>query len=468
MKVLGRIRLSRSTEESTSVERQREAIQRWASDHDHEIVGWAEDLDVSGAVNPFQTPALGVWLTDEKKHEWDIICAWKLDRISRRAVPMGSLFSWLLDNDKTLVCTADSIDLSTPMGRLIAYVIATIAEGELEAIRERNRVSHQKLRELGRWTGGKPIYGYTPKKLPEGGWELTPDPESSKVLLEVVDRVLDGESLGSIAADLTDRGTPTSNDYIRLRTGKESRGHRWTSGNLSRLLRSTSLLGYANHRGVTVRDTLGDPIPVGEPLISVERFHRLQSVLESRSVVSSTRTRNTSPLLGVARCTCGEPLYLRKVYGKYRYYRCAKRCSPAVDAGMLEELLEEKFLADFGETEVTERVYVQAEDHQIELDQARSAVDEITTLLGTITSETVRSQLLGQISALDAKITKLEQLPTHEAGWESRNTGETYREVWERSGTEERRQLLLKSGITARVAKPENTDALVFDLVRCS
>lgn len=227
MRVLGRIRLSRSTEESTSADRQREAIERWASDHDHKVVGWAEDLDVSGAVNPFHTPALGGWLTEERKHDWDIICAWKLDRVSRRAVPMGSLFSWLLDNDKTLVCTADSIDLSTPMGRLIAYVIATIAEGELEAIRERNRASHQKLRELGRWTGGKPIYGYTPKKLNAGGWELAPDPVTSEVLIEVVDRAIKGESLGSIAADLTSRGVPTQNDYIRMKSGKESRA---TSG----------------------------------------------------------------------------------------------------------------------------------------------------------------------------------------------------------------------------------------------
>lgn len=157
-------------------------------------------------------------------------------------------------------------------------------------------------------------------------------------------------------------------------------------------------------------------------------------------------------------------MYLRRVYGKYRYYRCAKRCSPALDAGMLEELLEDKFLSDFGEDKVQERVYIQSENHQIELDQARSAVDEISSLLGTITSETVRSQLLGQISALDSRIARLELMPTREAGWESRETGETYREVWDRSNVEERRQLLINSGISARASKPEGTNALKFVL----
>ena len=61
MRVLGRIRLSRMTEESTSAARQREIIEMRAKSNDHEIVGWAEDIDVSGSVDPFDTPQLGPW-----------------------------------------------------------------------------------------------------------------------------------------------------------------------------------------------------------------------------------------------------------------------------------------------------------------------------------------------------------------------------------------------------------------------
>ena len=62
MRVLGRLRLSRATEESTSIERQREVIQQWSDMHGHTVVGWATDLDVSGSVDPFDTPQLGDWL----------------------------------------------------------------------------------------------------------------------------------------------------------------------------------------------------------------------------------------------------------------------------------------------------------------------------------------------------------------------------------------------------------------------
>ena len=122
MRVLGRIRLSRSSEESTSVERQRELIENWAKTNNHEIVAWAEDVDVSGAISPFDTPALGPYLKEPASNEWDILVAWKLDRLARNSININKLFAWVTDNDKTLVSISENIDLSTWVGRMIANV----------------------------------------------------------------------------------------------------------------------------------------------------------------------------------------------------------------------------------------------------------------------------------------------------------------------------------------------------------
>lgn len=480
MRVLGRVRLSRATEESTSVERQRELIQQWSDAHSHEIIGWAEDLDISGSVDPFDTPELGRWLSDEKKHDWDILCAWKLDRVSRRAIPMGRMFQWLLDNQKTLICTADSIDLSTPMGRLIAYVIATIAEGELEAIRERTRGSQRKLRELGRWGGGRVYYGYTPVEREGSGWEMAIDPHAHQVLQGIIERVLDGKSTNSIAEWLNSSGELSPSDYLRSKSGKPPKGTAWSNSHIRQQLRSKTLLGYTVHNGVVVRDEKGDPVMRGPALVTPDVFDRIQAELSSSSFKITQRSTTPSPLLGVLICyECGRVMHLRQQQknGKtYRYYQCLggktsgggglvkEHDTNILKAEDAEELLEQKFLSDFGDDLVEERVYVPAENHQIELDQARSAVDEISTLLGTITSDTVRSRLLGQISALDSRITQLEQQPAREAGWTTRTTDKTYREQWEASDTEQRRQLLIKSSITARAFKPSGTNALTFYL----
>lgn len=64
-RVLGRVRLSRLTDESTSAERQRELIEQWSAMNDHTVVGWAEDLDISGSVT---TPSKKTWQVTEICH----------------------------------------------------------------------------------------------------------------------------------------------------------------------------------------------------------------------------------------------------------------------------------------------------------------------------------------------------------------------------------------------------------------
>lgn len=209
MRVLGRIRLSRLTEESTSVDRQRELIEKWSDMNDHTIVGWAEDVDVSGSVDPFEAPQLGHWFREENRDKWDILVAWKLDRIGRRAIPLNKVFGWMLEYEKTLVCVSDNIDLSTWVGRLVANVLAGVAEGEIEAIKERTRSSRKKLLESGRWTGGPVPYWLTPEKVPEGGWVLSLNTETAPILRRAIDEVLDGSAVHTAAERLNEHGVPS-------------------------------------------------------------------------------------------------------------------------------------------------------------------------------------------------------------------------------------------------------------------
>jgi DNA invertase Pin-like site-specific DNA recombinase len=453
-------------DESTSPQRQREIIEQWASVNDHEITGWAEDLDVSGSVDPFDAPALGPWLTDRRKHEWDILCAWKLDRISRRAIPMNKVFGWMIENEKTLVCVSDNLDLSTWVGRMIANVIAGVAEGELEAISERTLASHRKLRELGRWPGGKPAYGYRAQQREDAaGWELVPDEHASQVLAGIVDGVLAGESVESIARALTDAGELSPSDYIRVRNGEEPRGHPWNGQAIRRRLRSRTLLGHITHDGASVFDAEGAPVRKGPPLIPQERFDQLQQALrETGFVKTNNRTSRASPLLGVAVCEdCGTGLYHRgqTTAGKlYRYYYCPEKHGAALAADDLESLVSDLFHEHLGESLVQERVFIPGESHQAELDEAVRATDEITLLLGTIASATMRSRLTGQLQALDTKIAELENKPARSAAWEYRQSEKTYAQEWAEADAEERRQLLLRSGITVAALRVPKTQVL--------
>ena len=85
---------------------------------------------------------------------------WKLDRLTRSTRHLNWLIGHCQDHGKTIVSTSENLDLDTWAGRLLTGVIGGLAEGELSAIKERTTASRAKLRELGRWAGGKPAYGY--------------------------------------------------------------------------------------------------------------------------------------------------------------------------------------------------------------------------------------------------------------------------------------------------------------------
>jgi DNA invertase Pin-like site-specific DNA recombinase len=447
MRVLGRIRLSRLTEESTSAARQREVIQQWADTHGHELIGWAEDLDISGSVDPFDTPSLGPWLRPDREGKWDTLCVSKLDRLGRNSIKLNKLFGWAVDHGKTVVSCSEGIDLGTPVGRLIANVIAFLAEGELEAIRERTKASRRKLLESGRWAGGNPQFGYKAVQMPGGGWRLEPDPDQVAVLKQMIADVIAGTPIIGVSEKY---GMPPST--------------------LWQILESKQLLGHATFEKQTVRDSQGKPVFNGEPLLTPVEWDRLQEALVARRQ-GPKRSKNTSPMLGVVKCyDCNQNLLhkiYRRDYGKklYRYYHCrVKGHCAQVDAEQVEGYLEESFLEAVGDAPVLERTFLPAEDHHTEIEDAKRAVGEIAELMAGMKSDTVRTRLTEQMTALDMRIQELEKLPYREAGWDFKETGSTFKTQWSISTQEERRQLLLKSGIEYRITRIPDTQVIKAEL----
>ncbi|MBA8960130.1 DNA invertase Pin-like site-specific DNA recombinase [Rhodococcus percolatus] len=461
------MRISRATDESTSIERQREFITRWAEAHGHTVVGWAVDEDVSGSVDPFDTPALGPWLTDPSKaHEWDILAAWKLDRLGRNAIQLNKLFGWTLEHGKTLVSCSESMDLSTTTGRMLAAIIAGIAEGELEAIRERTLASRAKLREVARWPGGKPPFGYTAVKRTDGqGWRLEVDPLARSVVRRIVDSVLDDQPFTATARILNEEGVLTPGDYYRtVRAGTPSL-HRvdgieprskWAATTIRQLLRSKALRGHVHHNGETVRGDDGQPLKMADHLVSADEWELIQAYLDRRAESrKGIRRSESSPLSGVAVClVCDNPLHHSRHTTKghhYRYYRCPEKHTTQIPAEKLETLVEEGFLRQVGDLEVRERVWVPGDTREAELREAVRAYDELRKLLGTVVSSTAEQRLRDQLTATDVRIAELESTPAREARWEYRATGGTYLDAWGAADTDGRRELLLRSGITVAV-----------------
>jgi site-specific DNA recombinase len=357
---------------------------------------------------------------------------------------------------------------------MLASVIAGLAEGELEAIRERTRASRAKLRDAARWPGGKPPYGYRAVPRTDGaGWSLEIDPESSRIVRRIVESVLDDVPMNQVATALNAEGVLTPGDYYRGGTT----GGRWSTTPIRNMLRSKALRGYAHHKGETIRDDDGLPVRLADPLVNDDEWTLLQAALDKAAArFTNAKRAAASPLSGLVTCAvCGSTLHFDGGVTKgrfYGYYRCPNRDTTQLKAKDLETIVAEEFLDQLADVEVRERVWVPGDDHEAELREAVTAYDELTSAAGRAQSKTAKQRLQRQLDTLDARIAELESAPAREARYEWRATGETYGAVWAAADADQRRELLAKSGIRLSAAitgvegkrSPTNMGAFQFHL----
>jgi DNA invertase Pin-like site-specific DNA recombinase len=82
------------------------------------------------------------------------VVVWRLDRLGRTASGLTALFERLQFLKINLVSLKDGVDLSTPAGRLIANVLASVAAYENEVRSERIVAGQQAARSEGKRWGG--------------------------------------------------------------------------------------------------------------------------------------------------------------------------------------------------------------------------------------------------------------------------------------------------------------------------
>lgn len=91
----------------------------------------------------------------EQVREGDIIVTWKLDRLGRSIRDLINLVNEIQEKGAGLKSLNDSIDTTTPQGKLTFHLFASLAEFERDIIRERTKAGLEAARARGR-KGGRP------------------------------------------------------------------------------------------------------------------------------------------------------------------------------------------------------------------------------------------------------------------------------------------------------------------------
>lgn len=478
-RVLGVLRLSRETDGSTSIERQREAIEHAAArpDRHARVVAWAEDSGVSGGLDPFKRPSLAPWFA-ERAGDWDTLMIYKIDRLSRRVAHFSKVLDWCRENGKSIVSVSEGIDLSTPMGTVFAHIIAAFAQGELDTMRGRVEAAKAKRHTEGWWIAGLPPFGYTLERLGDGkGKWLVQHPEYAEMARGFAKAVLEGQSLRSMAMELNERKVLTWQDTISVMAGKPTRGSKWTSDSIREVLKNPRVAGFFTYKGEVVEDpeTLKPVMVTAEPILDAATWEKVVARLATNQRSART-TRSKAMLVGVGRCGgCGGGVQkaeraITKKTGpaagtEYRYvsYRCANKSrhgicgqgSLQVPAQLLEDFVTESLLGNLGDLPVMERVALTVIDPSVELDKVinRLAMLNEDFLAGVYDGEeeaeqyrSMRRKLVRRRDALREEAEAFaEQANTY------RPTGQTWADMWAGKTDEERQEFLKLHGVTVKV-----------------
>jgi len=128
-------------------------LQRWAAAQP-EPVEWYKDT-ASGKT--MDRPAWNKLVDAMRAGRVSQIVVWRLDRLGRTAKGLTALFVDLRQYRVNLVSMREGIDLATPAGRMMANMLASVAEYETELRGERVAAGQAAARARGkRWGGSLP------------------------------------------------------------------------------------------------------------------------------------------------------------------------------------------------------------------------------------------------------------------------------------------------------------------------
>ncbi|SQI32942.1 phague integrase [Rhodococcus coprophilus] len=482
---------------------QLETARKWAEAKGYEIVGSFEDLGVSAEKRPEDRPDLGPWLTDEGASKWDVIVWSKMDRAFRSTRHCVDFARWAEERHKVVAFADDGLTLDyrpgvskgidAMMAELFVYLGSFFAQLELNRFKSRAQDSHRALRQMDRWASGVPPLGFKVVEHPSGkGKGLATDEIGYRLLHSMARRLLDGWSYIRIAAWLNagytdprctdahvldcecrDGAALTNMDRARVAKGNPPKSRPWTTSTVIDAMTSPRTQGLKmtgkGSAAVVVLDPEGEPIRLAPPTFDAATWKQLQEAAHLRKLNGRTPTASTNPMLGVGICgcpgcpACGEgpcgaslaqQASVRKnsngqVTAEHRYYRCGRtplNCKgTGVRADDADVRLERMFLAKWGDTKVTRRVFVQGEDHAAELEKVLATLDRLRmeSDMGLLTTPEDVRQWAERMKAQVAKRDQLAATPSRPSGWVTEETDQTYREVWE---TSDKRQLMIDHG----------------------
>jgi DNA invertase Pin-like site-specific DNA recombinase len=126
-------------------------LERWAAAQDKPVVFYRDKF----TGKTMDRPGWSKLQAAIDRGEVAAVVCWRLDRLGRTARGLTALFSDLQERGVNLISLKDAIDLGTASGRMLANVLASVAQFETEVRSERQAAGIAAAREAGKTWGGR-------------------------------------------------------------------------------------------------------------------------------------------------------------------------------------------------------------------------------------------------------------------------------------------------------------------------
>jgi len=141
-----------STDKQT-VENQVRELRQIAERRGWQVAQEYRDAGISGAKGRDGRPGLDQMLTDAKRRKFDVVMAWAIDRLGRSLVDLLGTIQVLEACGVDLYLDQQSIDTTTPAGKLMFHVTGAFAEFERSMIRQRVHAGLKRAVQQGKQLG---------------------------------------------------------------------------------------------------------------------------------------------------------------------------------------------------------------------------------------------------------------------------------------------------------------------------
>ncbi|ATZ26832.1 DNA-invertase hin [Streptomyces lavendulae subsp. lavendulae] len=417
------LRLSISSDESSSLAVQRRACraQAVALGLDPDTAVEYIDEDVSGAsALESRTEGMARILVDRPR----VVIAWKLDRFARSVSEFLKLVTWSEEHGVALATADGALNTSTPGGRLVATILAALAQWEREMIQDRVTAAHAERREQGRWIAGRAPFPYVMERR-DGKAYLAEDPKAFALVRAQIEALLAGGKNGTLSA--TAEALPIGRIHWR------------------NLLRGVVLRGWREHKGELVTESDGvTPVQFGPEVIDAATYKRVKDRLRELEAGERAPRRNAPWLADMVFCADGCKMNGGMNDYKRSLYKCSKGHG-SIMAHFLEPEVFTTFRAEHGDQPLYEVTYSGGIDHSGEiadLDAQRGRITKAVAQVDGPALETLTAKLT-ELEATYARL-KAEHAPDVTETWTL--TDKKLWEAWDEATEDQRRNMLANEG----------------------